>query len=376
MITIKNKSKCCGCFACMNICPKNAIIMQEDEKGFKYPKIDKDKCINCNLCEKVCPIINSKKNDFPQQVYAAINKNEEERLASSSGGIFVLLAKEIIKRNGIVFGATFDDEFQVKHIGVEKEKDLIKLQGSKYIQSNINDTYKKARFFLENDRYVLFTGTSCQIEGLKSYLKKDYKKLYTQDIICHGVPSPKVWKKYLEYQKNQYIEDIKKISFRNKDYGWNLFRTKISFDTKTYSEPLNKDLFMKAFLKNICLRDSCYNCSFKNKYRNSDITLADYWGVKNIHPNMDDDKGTSMVIINSEKGEELFNKIIDNCIYEKSKMDYVYQYNPSYIKSSSKNKKNEKFFKNMDNTQFNVLIKKYIKKESRIINKIKKILSI
>lgn len=376
MITIKDKSKCCGCFACMNICPKNAIIMQEDEQGFKYPKIDKDKCVNCNLCEKVCPIINNKKNDFKQKVYAVINKNEKERLDSSSGGIFILLAKEIIKRNGIVFGAAFDKEFKVNHIGVEKEEDLIKLQGSKYLQSNINDTYKKAKMLLEKDRYVLFTGTSCQIEGLKSYLRKDFEKLYTQDIICHGVPSPKVWKKYLEYQKNQHKENIRNISFRNKDKGWILYQTKILFDTKTYSNPLNKDLYMKAFLKNICLRDSCYNCSFKNKYRNADITLADYWGVNNIHPKMDDNKGTSVIIVNSKKGEELFNNIEDKCVYEKSEIDYVYKYNCSYIKSATKNNKYDEFFKNLDNKKFDWLIKKYIKKESVIKKILKKILNI
>ncbi len=376
MITIKDKSKCCGCFACMNICPKNAIIMQEDENGFKYPKIDKDKCVNCNLCEKVCPIIKNKKNDFKQKVYAVINKNEKERLYSSSGGIFILLAKEIIKRNGIVFGAAFDKEFKVNHIGVEKEEDLIKLQGSKYLQSNINDTYKKAKMLLEKDRYVLFTGTSCQIEGLKSYLRKDFEKLYTQDIICHGVPSPKVWKKYLEYQKNQHKENIRDISLRNKDKGWTLFQTKILFDTKTYSKTLNKDLYMKAFLKNICLRDSCYNCSFKNKYRNSDITIADYWGVNNIHPNMDDNKGTSVIIVNSKKGEELFNIIKDKCVYEKSEIDYVYKYNCSYIKSATKNNKYDEFFKNLDNKKFDWLIKKYIKKESVIKKIIKKILNI
>lgn len=376
MITIKDKSKCCGCFACMNICPKNAIIMQEDENGFKYPKIDKDKCVNCNLCEKVCPIIKNKKNDFKQKVYAVINKNEKERLYSSSGGIFILLAKEIIKRNGIVFGAAFDKEFKVNHIGVEKEEDLIKLQGSKYLQSNINDTYKKAKMLLEKDRYVLFTGTSCQIEGLKSYLRKDFEKLYTQDIICHGVPSPKVWKKYLEYQKNQHKENIRDISLRNKDKGWTLYQTKILFDTKTYSKTLNKDLYMKAFLKNICLRDSCYNCSFKNKYRNSDITIADYWGVNNIHPNMDDNKGTSVIIVNSKKGEELFNIIKDKCVYEKSEIDYVYKYNCSYIKSATKNNKYDEFFKNLDNKKFDWLIKKYIKKESVIKKIIKKILNI
>ena len=202
MINIKDKSKCCGCSGCMNICPKNAIIMKEDKNGFKYPIVDKEKCINCGLCEKVCPILNNKKEQQKEiKAYACYNKNIEERLKSSSGGIFILLAKEILKRNGIVFGAAFDENFNVKHISIDNEKDIEKLMGSKYVQSNMGKVYKEVKEFLENGKYILFSGTPCQIEGLKKFLKKDYDKLYTQDIICHGVPSPKIWQMYLEYQK-------------------------------------------------------------------------------------------------------------------------------------------------------------------------------
>ena len=377
MEQIIEKSKCCGCHACMNICPKHAISMYEDDKGFKYPKIDQDKCINCGMCKIVCPIINSTEIEKDINAYACYNMNDDERLNSSSGGIFILLAKEIIKRKGIVFGASFDRDFNVNHSYVDNEKDLDKFMGSKYTQSTIGETYNQVKEFLENNRYVLFTGTPCQIEGLKSYLRKDYEKLYTQDIICHGVPSPKVWQKYLDFLKKQKQERIRNVQFRNKDHGWSLYRTKVLFDTRTYSKSHQEDLFMKAFLSNICLRDSCYNCSFKKKYRISDITLADYWGIDNIHPNMNDDKGTSLVIINSDKGKELFELIKDNLKYIETNLDETIKYNPSMVKSVNHCKNEKLFFEQMDNIQFDTLVEICIPKKNcfkKIFSKIKKAL--
>ena len=372
MKEIIEKSMCCGCHACMNICPKHAISMYEDEKGFKYPKINQDKCINCGMCKKVCPILNNKEVEKHIDAYACYNKNYEERINSSSGGIFILLAKEIIKRKGIVFGATFDKDFNVIHSSIENEKELNKFMGSKYTQSTIGKIYKQVKEYLENNRYVLFTGTPCQIEGLKSYLRKDFAKLYTQDIVCHGVPSPKVWHKYLDYLTQLEKEKIRNIQFRNKDHGWSLYRTKVLFDTKTYSKSHREDLFMKAFLSNICLRDSCYNCSFKKKYRISDITLADYWGVKNIHPKLYDNKGTSLVIINSDKGKELFNYIKDNLVYVETDLDSALKYNPAMIKSAIHCANEKDFIKNIEHISFDKLIKKYIPQKSFFIRVISK----
>ena len=364
MEQIIEKNKCCGCHACMNICLKHAISMYEDEKGFKYPKIDQDKCINCGMCKKVCPIINCKEIEKDIKAYACYNINNDERLNSSSGGIFILLAKEIIKRKGIVFGASFDKDFNVNHSYADNEKDLNKFMGSKYTQSTIGETYKQVKDFLENDRYVLFTGTPCQVEGLKSYLRKDYDKLYTQDIICHGVPSPKVWQKYLDFLKKQEKEKIRNIQFRNKDHGWSLFRTKIMFYTRTYSVCHNDDYYMKVFLNNLCLRDSCYNCSFKKKYRISDITLADYWGIDNIHPEMNDDRGTSLLIINSEKGKELFELIKGNLKYVKTNVDEAIKYNPAMVKSVGHCKNEKAFISNIDKMDFDLLVNRYIPKAS------------
>ena len=376
MISITDKTKCCGCGACENICPKKAIKMSEDEYGFKYPAIDEDLCVKCGLCEKVCPILNSTQNENDVFAYACYNKNENERKNSSSGGIFVLLAKEILKINGVVYGAALDGDFNVRHIKVEDEKDLIKIMGSKYVQSIIGNTYQEIKELLSKDRFVLFTGTPCQIEGLKSYLGRDYDKLYTQDIICHGVPSPRVWEKYKEYRKKIDGEIPLNISFRNKDNGWSLFNMKFTYEKKSYHMNQNEDLFMQAFLKNTVLRDSCYNCNFKKENRVSDITLADYWGIQQEHNDMYDNKGTSLVIVNSKKGKELFELIKGKLIYKETNLEKALQYNPSMIKSAEKDKNRKKFFENLDSLPFDELVKKYTYKSnmiSKIVGKIKRI---
>ena len=359
MIQINSKKNCCGCYACYNICSKNAIIMLEDEKGFKYPKINIEKCINCGLCEKVCPILKKNKINNEPKAFACINKNDEIRKESSSGGIFSLIAEKILQQDGVVFGAMFDENFNVVHSYVEKREELYKFRGSKYVQSIIGACYKKAKIFLENGRYVLFTGTPCQIEGLKSYLQKDYDKLYTQDIICHGVPSPKVWKRYLEFREINDGKKPEKIEFRNKDVGWKVFSMKFKYKKNNYIKNLRKDNYMQAFLKNLCLRDSCYNCNFKETNRISDITLADFWGIQNILPEFDDDKGTSLVIINSAKGKKIFEEIKENIKFIETDFNEAIKYNPSMISSAKMAKNKEAFFEKLDNMKFDELVKKY-----------------
>lgn len=377
MINIEDKSKCCGCHACFNICPKNAIEMIQDEKGFYYPKVLKEKCVNCGLCNKVCPILARVEITNSPKAFAVYSKDEEIRKQSSSGGVFSLIAEKILEQNGVVFGAQFDEKFKVIHTYIEKKEDLEQLRGSKYVQSQINDTYKKAEEFLKQDRFVLFTGTPCQIEGLKQYLRKDYEKLYTQDLICHGVPSPIVWEKYLEYRNKMDKEVPNKISFRNKDNGWKIFNMKFEYHNKTYKENQHKDIFMQAFLKNVSLRDSCYNCSFKKKNRVSDITLADFWGIQNILPEMDDDKGTSLVIVNSEKGNEIFENIKEKVIFQEVDFETAIKYNKSMTESVKENGKREKFFEKLDKVEFNKLVKKYTNTQSfakKILRKCKQIL--
>lgn len=366
MELLKEKKDCSGCSACFNICPKNAIEMKEDEKGFKYPVIDQTKCINCGLCRNSCPVLKDLKQNNEIEAYACYNRNIEERLKSSSGGIFILIARKIIERKGVVFGACLDEEFKVKHSYAETIEELNKFMGSKYVQSTIGGMYKKAKEFLDNGRYVLFTGTPCQIEGLKSYLNKEYYKLYTQDIICHGVPSPLVWEKYKNYRENKDKKKPINISFRNKENGWYKFNMKFSYLTNHYKKSQSKDLFMKAFLKNTILRDSCYDCHFKKKNRNSDITLADYWGIQNVHKNLFDNKGTSLLIINSDKGKKIFEIIKEELIYEKTELDVAIKYNPSMIKSVNADPNREKFFKNINNMEFDKLVDKYTIKFKKI----------
>lgn len=383
MIKIEEKYKCSGCHACYNICPKNAIKMKEDKYGFKYPEVDNSKCINCNLCKKVCPIINSKtKKEEVRTAYACYNKNEAVRKSSSSGGIFTLIATEIIKKQGVVFGAKFNKEFNVEHDYVEKVEDLYKFRGSKYVQSEIKDTYKKAKEFLERNRYVLFTGTPCQIEGIYSFLGKNYEKLYTQDIVCHGVPSKLVWEKYKKYLEGKFESKIINVDFRNKETGWDSYSVKITFDNKKeYIMKNSDDKYMRSFLRNTCLRDSCYNCNFKKIKRISDITLADFWGIQNICPELDDNKGTSLVSINSKKGKDLFDTIKDEIVFKEVEIQEAIKYNPSMVSSSKEDKNRQKFFKNLERFDFNKLVDKYTYKPNllkriyrRLQNNMKKII--
>lgn len=371
MLEIVEKSKCCGCHACYNICPQKAILMKEDELGFRYPVIDKEKCVNCGLCKRICPILNKKTINNQPIAYACINKNEEIRKDSSSGGVFTLIAEKILELNGAVFGAEFDEDFNVIHSYVKNKEELYKLRKSKYVQSNINDSYKIAQKFLNEGRYVLFTGTPCQIEGLYSYLQKDYKKLYTQDIICHGVPAPAIWEKYKENIEKQKGIKIVDMNFRDKSNGWISYFLKYTDTTnKKHYELSSKSKYMKLFLKDYILRESCYDCAFKNKNRKSDITLADFWGIQSINKEMFDDKGTSLVIVNSEKGNELFSLIKKDIKYIKTNLEEAIRYNPSMIKSAQRPADREKLLDELINdNDFDKTIKKYIPNE-KIFKKI------
>lgn len=378
MIEINNKEDCCGCYACYNICPKQCITMKTDNEGFWYPNIDKNECINCNLCEKVCPILNSvKRSDSKKIAYASMNKDEQVRIKSSSGGIFSILAEYIIKNNGVVYGAGFDEDFNINHKRILVSTDLDLLRGSKYVQSSIGNIYRQVKNDLDSNKSVLFTGTPCQVEGLRSYLKKEYINLITMDFICHGVPSPLVWKKYLEEMKKSKQENIKNIYFRNKDIGWKIFSLKIIFDEKIYSNTLNNDLFMKGFLQDVYLRPSCYNCKFKKINRISDITVADFWGIENILPKMDDDKGISLIVVHSEKGKQLFDKLSEKMILNEVNLDEAIRYNPSMIKSVKYNEKRDEFFLDLNSGEnLTNLIRKYTKISfgKRVKNKIKSII--
>lgn len=366
MIRITKKSDCSGCHACVGACPKQCIEMTIDNEGFLYPEVDKSVCVDCGLCEKACQAINPIKSKNTPTAYACYNTNDEIRMQSSSGGVFTLLAEMIIDKGGAVFGAAFDDDLNVCHICVESKEALRKLRGSKYLQSIIGNTYKEAKILLDKGRYVLFTGTPCQIDGLLHYLNKEYDKLYTQDIICHGVPSPMVWHRYLEYQKSAFGGEIDREtppSFRRKDEGWRRYSLSLCFtgSDKEYRQTLDKDLYMKAFLSNICLRPSCYSCHSKTLNRNSDITLADFWSIEKVLPDFSDDKGISLVMVNSKKGALLFDEIRNNLCFKEADINETIKYNSSVYKSVAMPKRRNRFLGKVNGADFGILVKKYTK---------------
>ncbi len=329
MIENKDKKLCCGCNACVQKCPQKCIEMKEDGEGFIYPHVNKNECANCNICNKVCPINNSIFQVSHREAYAAYSIDDELRNKSSSGGIFSLCAENVLNNQGVVFGAAFDEKFTVHHISIKSVNDLNLLQGSKYLQSRIENTYKEAEDILKKGIAVLYSGTACQIAGLKRYLKKDYDNLFTIDVLCHGVPSPKVWKKYIEEQEKSYKSNIKSIFFRSKKFGWKTYAVELKFNNSTaYENIFSKDAFMKIFLKNICLRPSCYDCKFKTLNRPSDLTIGDCWGIDNYMPEMDDDKGTSVLLIHSDKGKELFDRIKSKIIFKEGEID---KFKPQYL---------------------------------------------
>ena len=309
MIDIVDKKGCTGCWGCANICPKFCITMKKNKEGFDYPIVNEDNCIKCKKCINVCPILHKEEIENNPVAYACFNKNEEVRTESSSGGIFTLIATNVIKDNGVVFGARFNDLFEVEHGYVESVEYIKAFRGSKYVQSKIGYTFTEVKKFLENGRKVLFSGTPCQIGGLKSFLGKDYENLICIDIICHGVPSPLVWKKYKnEISSGKKITDV---SFRDKTYGWKDYSFRMDFEDGTsYFEKGSENKYIRGFIGDIYLRNSCYQCKFKTLHRQSDLTLADFWGIENINADMDDRKGTSFIIVNSKKGNQILQKII------------------------------------------------------------------
>lgn len=304
---------CCGCTACEQICPKNCITLTENHEGFIYPAVDESLCINCGACVKHCPVMTPQHSYSVQNVYAAKYRDCKKTQSSTSGGIFIPLAKSVLKKGGIVFGCAYDEKLVAKHIAIESEAELFKLQGSKYVQSDISGIYSQAKSELLNGRQVLFSGTGCQVAGLRAFLNKDYENLITVDIVCHGVPSPRLFKNYIDYLGKKLGEPIKQYSFRSKKrHGWGLFY-ELETDNSGKGGSGFDDPYYNAFLNCKTYRESCYNCRFANCDRQGDITLADFWGIECINPSFYSKNGVSLVLVNSEKGRLLW-KSLENCI--------------------------------------------------------------
>lgn len=357
MIQILDKNKCCGCGACMQICPQKCIKFICDNEGFFYPEVIQEKCVNCGLCEKVCPYTSIPDAKKPLSIYAVKHIKEHIRLASSSGGAFTALAEFVIGLGGYVFGARFDSAWNVVHWGTNQIEDLDLLRRSKYVQSNTLSTYQETKSLLNKGKWVLYCGTPCQILGLKKYLVKDYERLVLVDFVCHGVPSSKTWHLFLG---NQTKENIKNINFRDKNKGWRNYTLKIESDNQEYNYPIEDNIsgYMKGFLKELYLRPSCHNCPAKSFRSGSDITLADYWWIHEVRPEFNDTIGCSLVYINSPKGENILGEM--NVIKQRTddakdiKNGFLYEGAVSHSALAHKNR--ELFFENVNSSNFSDLV--------------------
>ena len=318
MIEILDKTKCCGCTACQAVCEANCISMFPDCEGFLYPQVESEKCTHCEKCVHACPVLRPK-TEIPslQKGYVLNHKDDLIRSESTSGGAFTPIASYVIERGGVVFGAVFDPEFNVIHRYHDTIENLKAFRGSKYVQSDMNNCYKEAKTFLENGRWVCFSGTPCQIEGLLHYLGKDYDNLITVDLVCRSVPSPLVWKRYLTYIKARLgVDKITSIAFRSKNkYGYQYPNLHISTPTRDYYCGIETDPYMRSFFENIAVRPICYTCPFRKKFRKSDFTIWDCFFPEQADPALNDNKGSTCMIIHSSKGINLFAEIIDNFRY-------------------------------------------------------------
>lgn len=339
---------CTGCMACMNICPFNAISMSQNSKGFYEVKIDKKKCTNCGKCKKVCPQINKISLKHLNKECYATKASDEIRKNSSSGGAFTILAKHILNQGGYVCGAAFNNDFKsVSHIIVDNIEDLKKIKSSKYLQSCINDILKSIKTLLDDNKLVLFSGTPCQTAGLKNYLQKDYSNLITIDILCHGTPSPKVWQKYVE--KITQNQNVVYANFRDKRYGAKQSLLVLELqDGSVFEENSSKSLFYRTFLENMTLNDCCYKCNYANISRVGDITLGDFWGIEKYNKKLNDNKGISLLLINTPKGLEIFKSIKKDLFNKKIPEKYAIKGNPILKQPFKKHSNRDIFFENID----------------------------
>jgi acetyltransferase-like isoleucine patch superfamily enzyme/coenzyme F420-reducing hydrogenase beta subunit len=365
MISITDKIQCCGCNACGDVCSHDAITFKTDIEGFWYPEVTKEKCTDCGLCEKVCPIINIKdlkKNDFNEPiVIAAIHKNMCIRWDSTSGGIFSALAEVMYKQGGYVGGAVYNEDFLVVHYISNDPHDLVKLRSSKYLQSRAEGLYSNIISLLKKGEKVLVCGTPCQMSALKQFVRKDYENLIIVDFICRGVNSPKVYRKYLDSLEKKFNGKIVYIKAKNKELGWRNLTRKVVFDNgKSYYGVHMEDDFRRGYHTNVFCRPSCYSCQYKGFPRISDITMGDCWGIEKIDKNMDNNIGTSVLLINSKKGEKYFELIKDKIEWIPTSLKNILDKNIALYKSIDPAQINRtQFFEDLDKNDFDYVASKY-----------------
>lgn len=355
--------ECTGCTACQTICPVNAISMKTDSEGFKNPRVETSRCVQCGICVKTCPVLNceTKRAALEQPVvYAGWNRDESVRLASSSGGVFSAYANAILNRGGVVVGARYTEDLRVEHVLIEDREKLWEICQSKYTQSDMGDVFLQVKEKLEEGRTVLFCGTPCQVAGLSSFLKGKRENLFTCDFICHGVISPMVYEKYIADLARMEKSRAKSIQFKNKDYGWNRFSTRIVFENgEVYQKDRNEDRYTMGYTKHhLYLRPSCHQCRFRNIPREADVSLGDFWGIGKINPELDDDKGTSAILINTEQGRRLNDWARTDLYLTEQTLEAVLAGNMSLKNSPPEGEFREYFFKNIKRKRFDRLIEK------------------
>ena len=345
----KNKTECCACTACVNVCPKSCITMVQDEEGFSYPVIDRTNCIDCHLCEKVCPVEHPNySNTAEPDTYAVLLKDVGERKKSSSGGAFFAIASFILENGGIVVGSTMDENHQVHHISVDSKSELNRLRGSKYVQSRLDDVFKEVKQALLDERWCYFVGTGCQVAGLKAFLRKPYPKLITSDLVCHGVPSQKLFNQHIAYLEEKYHDKIVDYQFRNNNLWGGCEICDFANRARIMNPSYELSPFLYSFMYAMTYRHSCYDCKFACVPRQGDITLADFWGVKEFFPNVDVNSGVSLVLVNTVAGRQMWDQVKNSYEYYKSTVADGAKHNGNLVSKSPKPTIREVIYKRIE----------------------------
>lgn len=361
MIDKLERNKCTGCFACAQKCPKKCISIEKDDEGFLIPVINHKQCIGCNICEGTCPQLNAVKKNMPIETYAAHARNEKLLIQSTSGGIFAIAAYAVLEDGGIVFGVEMTDDGFVRMCAIEKKEDLHKLQGSKYVQAYIGESYIQAKEYLLANRIVLFSGTPCQIAGLNSFLGKTYEKLYTIEIVCHGVPSQEMFSAYRAWLGQKLGSEIKHWYFRNKEKdGWAQIDKLVLKDHSVYRRE-NLDPYTYSYLKSYNLRESCYECQFCSPERCADITVGDYWGLRNYHPDFYSELGVCLLLVNTEQGRDLLEKIRTSIALLPSDYEYMKKHNSGLVSKPQRPVQREKFYEDFKRKSMDAFVRQNMK---------------
>ncbi len=326
MKLFSDKNACCGCGACADACPEDAIRMEKDEEGFAYPQVDQTVCTGCGRCVEVCPIGNDEGHSQEGKIYLGVQAKEDVfRFASSSGGMFSVLAQYIFRHRGIVYGAAYDRRMEVRHMRADNMEQLDAIRRTKYVQSSLDGVYREIEGQLQKERWVLFCGTPCQGSALRLYLKKVYPRLVIVDLVCYGVPSPGIWASYVRYLEEKRGGRMQYFSFRDKGMRDNGHGRSYRIDDVSYAGSLYKDIYCMMYFKNYILRPSCHHCGFCRTERSSDFTLGDFWGIERVRKDMDDGMGTSMVILHTRRAKEIWDDIKDQTRWFSCKREEILQ---------------------------------------------------